>query len=355
MILTKVTVQDFRNIPLGILEFRGARQFLWGPNGQGKTNLLEAIGYVTALRSFRTVDHRLLVRRGQREAAVALELEHDIMGSTPVRIIIRPDGRQCFVDQEKVGRLADVIGKFPTVVFSSDDIHFVRASPGVRRRWIDLVLAAAEPEYLQILQQFHRALQGRNHLLKRRAPEKELAAFEVTMAPLARKLQEKRAPAVARLASLTTEHYASISAGREAADLRFRPDVASRSPDDFVRQWQEGRARDLIQGATQHGPHRDDYILYLNQQRARDFASEGQQRGLVLALRLAQLAYFREKLKVAPVLLADDIVNELDPVRRESFWKVIGPESQLIATGTTRPGGEGWQVFEVEAGNFRPI
>lgn len=354
MLLRKVTVQDFRNVSLATLEFSGRRQFLLGPNGQGKTNLLEAIGYVTALRSFRTADHRLLIRRGEREGAVALEVEHEVMGPTPVRISIRPDGRQCFVDQEKVGRLADIIGKFPTVVFSSEDIQFVRAAPGFRRRWMDLVLAAADPEYLQILQQFHRALQGRNSLLKKRASERELDAFETAMAPVAAKLHGKRGPAVARMAALVATHYASISAGREQAELRFRPDIASEAAEEYSRQWREGRARDLLQGSTHRGPHRDDYILYIHQHRSRDFASEGQQRALVLALRLAQLDYFREKLKVAPVLLADDIVNELDPARRECFWRVIGEETQLIATGTSLPEGNGWQLFAVEEGTFLP-
>lgn len=354
MFLKKVTLQNFRNIPLTALEFEGRRQFLVGGNGQGKTNLLEAIGYVTALRSFRTADHRLLIRRGESEAALALFADHEVMGLTPVRIGIRSGGREVAVDQEKVTRLADIIGKFPTVVFSSEDIQFIRAAPGLRRRWVDLVLAAADPEYLQLLQRFHRALQGRNSLLKRRAPEQELRSFEVTMAPFAAELSGKRSAAIAALAGMVRRQYSMISGGKEEAELRYRPDVSSKTSEDHLRHWSAGRARDLMQGATQRGPHRDDYLLLLDGQGAREYASEGQQRALVLALRLAQLDFFRDKLRVAPVLLADDIVNELDPARRERFWKAIGEDTQLIATGTSLPGGEGWQVFDVTEGRFTP-
>lgn len=354
MLLKNVTVQNFRNIPLASIPFEGKRQFLLGPNGQGKTNLLEAIGYVTALRSFRTADHRLLIRHGESEAAIALGLEHEVMGTTPVRIAIRPEGREAAVDRERVGRLADIIGKFPVVVFSSGDRQFIRGAPGIRRRWIDLILAAADPEYLRLLQGFHRALAGRNRLLKSRASQEELGSFEAVLAPLAAGLYRKREPAIGCLNRFLSDHYRTISSGREAAELRFKPDVLSDAPDAFARIWSEGRLRDMQYGATQKGPHRDDYPLFLNENPSRDFASEGQQRGLMLALRLAQLDYFREKLRIVPVILADDIVNELDPERRERFWEAIGTETQLIATGTTPPGGNGWEIFKVEAGAFHP-
>lgn len=353
MLLKRVTIQNFRNIPFATLDFTGHRQFLVGSNGQGKTNLLEAVGYVTALRSFRTADHRLLIRRGEKEAAIASLFEHDIMGETRVQIGIRPDGRQATVDQEKVTRLGDIIGKFPTVVFSSDDIQLIRASPGTRRRWVDLVLAAADPEYLRLLQQYHRALEGRNRLLKGRAGDRELASFEATMSPLAAGVYQKRRVAIGRVATLVRQHYQLISGGREEAAFRFRPDVDSAAADDFMQHWSRGRSRDFLYGSTQKGPHRDDYLLQLDGQSAREYASEGQQRGLVLALRLAQVDYFCEMLRVVPVLLADDIVNELDPVRRQSFWKAIGDQAQVVATGTSLPSGGDWQVFEVRDGSFQ--
>lgn len=353
MLLKKVTVQDFRNIPLAVLDLAGRGQFFLGTNGQGKTNLLEALGYVTALRSFRTADHRLLIRHGEKEAAISSVFEHDVMGETHVQIRIRADGRRVTVDQEKVARLADMIGKFPAVVFSSDDVQFIRASPGLRRRWVDLVLAAADPDYLRVLQQYHRALQGRNSLLKRHGNEREIGSFEAAMAPVAAEVFQRRTSAIARLAALVREHYLAISSGKEAAELRLRADVDSASGDVYLEQWSRGRARDLLYGSTQRGPHRDDYILQLDGHLAREYASEGQQRGLVLALRLAQVDYFRERLRVVPLLLADDIVNELDPARRESFWCVIGSEAQVIATGTSLPSEGEWQVFEVEQGIFK--
>lgn len=355
MLLKQATVQNFRNIPQASLKFIGRRQFFLGPNGQGKTNLLEALGYVTALRSFRTGDHRLLVKAGESQAAVGLVVEHDVMGETRVRIGIRPDGRQVAVDEERVIRLADIIGKFPAVVFSSDDVQFIRASPGLRRRWMDLLFAAADPEYLQVLQQYHRALQGRNRLLKRESPEGEIGAFEAAMAPVAVEVYRKRMAAVSRIAALVSDQYALISGGSEEAGLRLRADLGAYSQEDYVESWRKNRPRDVFAGSTQRGPHRDDFILELDGRLARDYASEGQQRGMMLALRLAQVVYFRETLRVAPILLADDIVNELDPVRRERFWRAIGEESQLIATGTSMPGGDGWQVFEVENGTFREI
>ncbi len=352
MLLKRVTLQNFRNIALATLDFTGRRHFLLGPNGQGKTNLLEAVGYVTALRSFRTSDHKLLIRHGENEAGIVAQFEHEVMGDTRVRITIRPGGRKAQVDQETIVRLGDVIGRFPTVIFSSDDVQWIRSGPALRRRWTDLVLAAADPEYLRVLQQYHRALDGRNRLLKEKRRDAEIGSFEAAMAPLAAKLREKRVVAIGRLNDWVREHYAAISGASEQAELRLRADMAAVSAEEHAEQWRQSRTRDSLYGVTHRGPHRDDYPLRIDGRPARDVASEGQQRGLVLALRLAQVDYFREKLRVAPVLLADDIVNELDPVRRKRFWEAIGDEAQVIATGTAPPDGSDWQLFDVRKGCF---
>jgi DNA replication and repair protein RecF len=307
---------------------------------------------VTALRSFRTVEHRLLVRRGENEAAVAWRFEHEELGGTPVRVRLQAGTRQVWVDEEKVERLADVIGRFPTVVFSSDDIQLVRGGPAGRRRWMDLVLSAADPEYFRALQRYHQALKMRNSLLKRRAAAAEIHSFETILAPQAATLLRLRRSHLEDFAVYLKNHYGAIAAGREDGSMQYRPDLPLESGNDFLRHWTEARPKDLQYAATQRGPHRDDLVFQVSGRSAREYGSEGQQRGLVLALRLAQVDYFRARLRLAPVLLADDIVNELDPVRRESFWRGIGDDLQLIATGTVPPGGGGWQVFSVEEGTF---
>src|SRR5215212_5667137 len=186
MRLRKLTLRHFRNVGFAALELSGRQHFLIGSNGQGKTNLLEAAGFVTALRSFRTTENKLLVGHGQHCAALAFLLDHERQGETHVTIKLRHDGKELWCDQARVTKLAEYLGRFPTVVFSSQDIQLVRGSPASRRRWLDLTLAAMDASYLRALQTFSRALAERNALLKSgRAGAAELGAFEQTLAPAA--------------------------------------------------------------------------------------------------------------------------------------------------------------------------
>ena len=166
MRLRRITLQTFRNITLTELNLSGRQQFFVGANGQGKTNLLEAVGFVTALRSFRTADTRVLIQEGKSDAALAADFEHERLGPTNLVIKLRPGGKEVACDGERVDRLGDYLGRFPTVVFSSQDQQLVRGAPGLRRRWLDLTLAAVEPDYLRDLQADHRALRAGTHLLQ---------------------------------------------------------------------------------------------------------------------------------------------------------------------------------------------
>jgi DNA replication and repair protein RecF len=355
MRLRSLTLRHFRNVGFATLEFSGRRHFLAGANGQGKTNLLEAAGFLTALRSFRATDNRLLLAHGQTTAAITCQLEHERFGDTHVIIKLRHDGKELWCDEALVTRLADHLGKFPTVVFSSQDLQLVRGPPSGRRRWLDLTLAAMDAAYLHALQRFTRALAGRNALLKTgRVADKELTAFEQILAPAAAELIALRTAGLQALGATLRTAYAQLCDSGEAADIAYDPHFEEPSAELLLARYEAGRARDAQFRTTLAGPQRDDFHFTVRGTEAKDFASEGQQRLLVLALRLSQAAWFQEKSGVRPVLLADDVLGELDPPRRHRFWSAIDPEAQVIATGTCRPdaGLGAWQVFEVANGEF---
>ncbi len=356
MRLRTLTLQHFRNIAFARLELAGRRQFFLGANGQGKTNLLEAAGFMTALRSFRTGDARVLIAHGQEEAAIAWAVEAERGGETEVTVRLRPESKEVQCDGLRVSRLADYLGRFPTVVFSSQDQALVRGAPALRRRWLDLALAGLDAAYLRALQVFHRALAERNSLLKQgRTGADELGAFERVLAPAAAGLIAKRAAAVSELAAGMEKFYAQLAADAEPAGLAYAPSFAGADAAAVAAMLEKNRERDAQWRATLAGPHRDDVDFIVAGRPARDFASEGQQRSLVLALRLAQAEFFQKKSGVMPVLLADDVLGELDPARRRRFWAALAPETQVIATGTSLPEGEAageWQSFVVRGGQF---
>jgi len=358
MILRKLTLTDFRNVPLAALAFSGRRQFFAGANGQGKSNLLEAVGFLTALRSFRTTDSRHLIRHDRTEAGIACDLERENAGSERLTVKVRRDGKELWCDERRVTRLADHVGRYPTVVFSSQDLQLIRGAPALRRRWLDLTLASMDPDYLSALQAYSRALAGRNSLLRRPGATvaRELTAFDRTLAPAAARIVSLRAARVDELARETAEAYGRLSEGSEATTLGYVSALKGVPAEGVIELLGAGRARDLQMGTSLIGPHRDDLRFGVGGSDAGDFASEGQQRSVVLALRLAQAAWFHRSSGVRPVLLADDVLGELDPGRRRRFWAALDPESQVIATGTGRPDGElaEWQLFTVAAGVVTP-
>ncbi len=287
---------------------------------------------------------------------MGFELDHAKRGPTHIGVRLRAGGKEVTVDNEKVTRLAGYIGQFPTVVFSSQDQQLIRGNPAGRRRWLDLTFAAAAGSYLQALQGYHRALAERNALLKCGASEDEFIAFERLMAEHGARLVASRSEGLERLGVCLQEAYVRIAAqgSREHVGFAYAPNTPGNSPTDLALRLSEGRARDVRFRTTLTGPHRDDLEFTLDGRPAREVASEGQQRSLVLALRLAQAEWFRLHSGTPPVILADDVLGELDAERRAGFWSALPEDWQVIATGTELPKTvrEDWQVIQVENGSF---
>jgi DNA replication and repair protein RecF len=357
MTLRELRLQDFRNVALAQLELAGARSFLLGSNAQGKTNLLEAVGLLGALRSFRGAEPRDLIRHGAKEARAWFQLEHERNGIVEVEITVKPNARGVSINGVRCARLAEFLGRFPIVALSSHDLQLLRGAPQARRRALDLALAAIDEKYFQTLRRYQAALDQRNALLRNpRAPAaEELAAFEAQMAPEAAAIVAARGAACAELATHLVATYDLISGGApEAPGVRYTPDAQPASLDEWRRLWADSRARDAVMKTTLRGPHRDDFTFVVHERGAKSFGSEGQQRGLVVAWRMAQVRWQRARTGLAPIVIADDVLGELDPARREGFWRAAGDAGQILASGTSLPAGEAaaWTVWNVHTGCF---
>jgi DNA replication and repair protein RecF len=351
MRITRVRAADFRNLAFADVDLDSPRVFLLGPNGQGKTNLLEAAGLVTALRSFRVTDIDPLVRVGCAEARVRVDLHLGAEGPCSVEATLAKGSRRAKVDGAPVASAAELIPRFPTVVFCSDDLRLVRGSPGNRRRWLDLALSGTDAAYLRNLRAYTRALESRNALLRSgEADDAQLEAIERAMAEPAAAVAAARAQALADLAPHLRQ-VCDLAGFSGLAELAQRADTPA---DQLADAWRAGRRLDRQTETTRHGPHRDDFDIRFGGRDAATHASEGQQRLLVLALCLAQLRRADQRASTPPVILADDVLGELDEERRRAFWSAVGDTHQVVATGTVPPPDRAWRIIEVRDGAYTP-
>jgi DNA replication and repair protein RecF len=347
-------IQDFRNVEFAALNLQASRIFLLGANGQGKSNLLEALGLVTALRSFRTQSMSALPRQGAQAFTAVYEIEHDVEGRAELEIQSGKEGRRVTVDGERISRLGEFIGRFPVVSLSSGDLMLLRGSPAERRRFLDLTLSAIDPVYYHALRNYHRGVAERNRLLKKGGTTAELSAFEAEIAPYAVVVATRRSAEVARLREVLVAVYANIAEADEGPELDFKVNTICEDAEAVARMLHDNRKRDQILGSTQKGPHRDDFHLSLSIGGAKEYASDGQQRGLCVALRIAQARIFQDSLGLAPVLLVDDVLGELDPHRKAGFWRACPADLQIIASGTELPeASEKWAIWNVASGTFK--
>ncbi|MEM0966728.1 MAG: DNA replication and repair protein RecF [Verrucomicrobiota bacterium] len=356
MKITTCNLDRFRNIKSTRLRFSRSRVFFVGENGQGKSNLLEALGLLHAFRSFRTSDLRNLIQADEVTSRLYFEIENQTAQTETILLQInRSGGRDAQINGEPCSTLADFLSRFPSVVFGSDDIQLIRGSPSGRRRLLDLHFASTQTGYLESLREYTRGIAARNRLLKNKSDDREIKAFDIPLARAAFSLHQHRKRGVSRLSPLFRNTFLQISGMQEDPMLRLNHSFSFSSPEILQEKWNSSLHRDRLLGATQTGPHRDDWGFFSNGAVARDFSSDGQQRNFAIALKLSFLQDLQSVEGNFPILLVDDVLGELDSRRRKAFWSAIPSECQLFATGTEfipPSDSELWEIFKVEGGKF---
>ena len=384
MYLRHLHLRQFRNYRDQEVKFDAAKTILVGDNAQGKSNLLESVELLSTLKSHRAIRDRDLILDGKLAGQIQGSLERQL-GNIDLTLTLRSQGKRTVaVNGETLRRHLDFLSILNVVHFSSLDLDLVRGGPEVRRNWLDRLLVQLEPVYAHILQQYNQVLRQRNALLKKirqrkiaaettgslySIPAGELALWDAQLATTGARVIRRRQRLLQRLVPLATEWHGAISGSIEVLQMEYLANVTIDSKELIIQDSLEGvrqaflekiKARAIAeqyQGTTVVGPHRDDVTFTINNTPARQYGSQGQQRTLVLALKLAELQLIEQVVKEPPLLLLDDVLAELDLHRQNQLLEAITNRFQTLITTTHLGCFDGqWlqdtQILSVQSGNI---
>lgn len=408
MFVEKLELTNFRNYPCLSLELGPQYNVLLGRNAQGKTNILEALYLASCARSHRTGRDQELIYRGEDFYQVKLLYQGDRGDKNELCLRYEKEGsryhRRLFHNGFPLDRLADLFGLFQAVIFAPEDLMLIKKGPQERRRFLDILLSRMSPSYFRNLQLYQQHLRQRNAMLKQlrascggqvnKIPSYQLMNMEVwdqKLAELAARIYQSRdqviqeletgaAEALRQIATIDREtavppmDHASTELVEDAVhqenlEIRYSHltgiepsgslEEISRA---FVQELTWSRQDDFMRGYTSKGPHRDDIDFLLNGLSARSYASQGQQRSVVLALKMAELALLEEHCGVKAVLLLDDVMSELDSFRRQNLQHIFVGHQVFITctdpehiTEVIREDPDQNRLYQVLAGAVTPL
>lgn len=345
MKVERISLERFRSYDRFALSNLGSLTILVGPNAVGKTNAVEGIQLVTACASFRRAKAAELVKEGETSARVAARITD---GSRELDVELRiEEGRRGYRLNGKPKRAGDLRGILPAVTFCPDDLLVVKGGHAGRRSLIDALGDQLSPQYEQVRRDYEKAVHQKNRLLKDEESPLLVASASDLLASIGGRLSAYRAALVARMQPLLADRYAELT-DREGLAFRYVPSWQRRGDEELsacrpAPSDAERVLRELMDACADEerarkvsvvGPHADGFVFELDGKDASVFASQGQQRSIVLAFKLAEMALIEEMLHARPILLLDDVMSELDESRRAALSRAVAGASQAFVTTT---------------------
>ncbi|HQR78933.1 MAG TPA: DNA replication/repair protein RecF [Actinomycetota bacterium] len=374
MRISGLELTDFRNYEHLGVEFEPGGNLLIGPNGHGKTNVVEAVYYLAAFASHRVANDTALVRAGAERAVIRSTI---VQGERTIGLDVQINpGRanRLQVNRAPVRRVRDAMGIVRAVMFAPEDLGLVKGEPGARRRFLDQLLVQVSPRYAAVAADYEKTLRQRNSLLRTAAKSASRAdrdmlhstldVWDERLVEFASDIMAGRLALVARLSQPVSTAYAEVAATRNAVEVRYAP---ARVPpgactrEEFAEALRaaltEVRSEELARGVTVIGPHRDELELSLNALPARGYASHGESWSLALALRLGSYDILREDGSGEPILILDDVFAELDQQRRARLAQAAArSRGQILITAAVSgdvPDEVNGVRFVVDSGSIR--
>ena len=321
-ILEKIVVSDFRNILLQELEFSPNVNCISGNNGEGKTNLLDAIYYLSMTKSAFSSSDRFTFRHGTDEFSVAgtYRMENGLSSRFALKMTSKGE-KKVRKDDKPYGKVSEHIGVLPVVMVSPADISLVSDSGEERRRFVNSVLSQMDRGYMTSLQQYNRLLLQRNKILKEMNVDRQLLeVIDMRMSDLARPVYEARRKFADDLKPIVTEYYETLSGGGEQVGIEYESELSKASLEELLAASFE---KDKALRYTTSGVHRDDFIFTMDGHPIRRCGSQGQQKSFLVSLKFAQYEIMKKNYGYAPMLLLDDVFDKLDMGRISNLLQMV--------------------------------
>ena len=336
-VLEKIVISDFRNIALQEIEFSPNVNCISGNNGEGKTNLLDAIYYMSMTKSAFASSDKYTLRHGAEEFALSGTY---LMGNgTRSRFAIKMTSKgekKMKRDDKPYQKISEHIGLLPVVMVSPADVSMVSESGEERRRFVNAVLSQMSREYMSALQQYNRLLLQRNKMLKDMNPDRSfLEVIDMRMAALAQPIYQARKEFIENLKPIVSEYYKAVSGDSEQVDITYETELHNCPLDELLARSYD---KDRILKHTTEGIHRDDFVFTMNGHPIRRYGSQGQQKSFLVSLKFAQYEIMKKNYGFAPILLLDDVFDKLDMGRISNLLQMVASNDfgQIFITDSNK-------------------
>lgn len=361
MYLKKLVLINFKNIAQAEITLSERLNCFVGDNGAGKTNVLDAVYYLSMSKSALTMTDGQSVRHGEDFFVVEGTYAGDSGSSDTVNCsFLRRSGKVLKLNGKEYDRMADHVGRFPVVMVSPQDSVLITDAAEERRRYLNAFLSQLDRDYLASLMRYNAVLAERNRFLKSSSDEQMLQIYDMQLADHAARIYERRRDIIDRMRPLVAEFYRRLSGDREQVEIEYRSELASASMGELLLA---SRERDIVNGFTTSGVHRDDMSLRIGGYPLRKYGSQGQQKSFLMSLKLAQYRILAEVCGERPLLLLDDLFDKLDTSRVENLLTLVAGDDfgQIFITDCNRSrletilsrAGEKYALFMVEGGDIR--
>ncbi len=361
MYLKKLVLINFKNIAQAEITLSERLNCFVGDNGAGKTNVLDAVYYLSMSKSALTMTDGQSVRHGEDFFVVEGTYAGDSGLSDTVNCsFLRRSGKVLKLNGKEYDRMADHVGRFPVVMVSPQDSVLITDAAEERRRYLNAFLSQLDRDYLASLMRYNAVLAERNRFLKSSSDEQMLQIYDMQLADHAARIYERRRDIIERMRPLVAEFYRQLSDDREQVEIEYRSELASASMGELLLA---SRERDIVNGFTTSGVHRDDMSLRIGGYPLRKYGSQGQQKSFLMSLKLAQYRILAEVCGERPLLLLDDLFDKLDTSRVENLLTLVAGDDfgQIFITDCSRSrletilsrAGEKYALFMVEGGDIR--
>ncbi|MBP3911673.1 MAG: DNA replication/repair protein RecF [Niameybacter sp.] len=329
MYIQELALNNFRNYGEVNIQLDKGINIFKGDNAQGKTNVLEAIYLCATARSHRTSQEKEVIKWNEEAAHITLDVQKRTFNDK-IDFHITQKGKAVAINKLPVAKLGELFGTLTVVMFSPEDLQLIKKSPKERRRFIDIELCQFNKLYYYALKQYYKVLKQRNNALKQyqQNPNPDmLDIWDMQYVEYAKEVIRRRSEFIQEINEVAKKIHANISGGKEDLEVVYEPNVLEANIEEKVARY---RQKDIMTQSSSVGPHRDDLKFLINGMDVKVYGSQGQQRTVVLSMKLAELRLMQENLGEAPILLLDDVLSELDDSRQKYLFSYTENIQTLI-------------------------